>query len=178
MVAFIDAHRETYGVEPICAQLPIAPSTYYEAKARQADPARRPARTQRDTGLRDAITRVWRDNRRVYDGRSAGSGRPELHGDAPQSAVGGRLYLCRDLAGHGVRRLRDRRVLAPDRRLAGDAPAQFPAIPDSQAQRPLFNRPVGCNDSLGGHGQVLEPQCPRLKSAARENKATPLKHAN
>ena len=29
MVAFIDAHREEYGVEPICAVLPIAPSTYY-----------------------------------------------------------------------------------------------------------------------------------------------------
>ena len=30
MVAFIDEHRAEYGVEPICAQLPIAPSTYYE----------------------------------------------------------------------------------------------------------------------------------------------------
>ena len=30
MVAFIDAHREDFGVEPICALLPIAPSTYYE----------------------------------------------------------------------------------------------------------------------------------------------------
>jgi putative transposase len=28
MVAFIDAHRDEYGVEPICNQLPIAPSTY------------------------------------------------------------------------------------------------------------------------------------------------------
>ena len=66
MVAFIDAHRETYGVEPICAVVPIAPSTYYEAKARQADPARRSARTQRDGQLRGEITRVWRANRRVY----------------------------------------------------------------------------------------------------------------
>ena len=66
MVAFIDAHREDYGVEPICAQLPIAPSTYYEAKARQADPSRVPARTQRDVGLRESITRVWDTNRRVY----------------------------------------------------------------------------------------------------------------
>jgi putative transposase len=41
MVAFVDAHREDYGVEPICAQLPIAPSTYYESKARTADPRRR-----------------------------------------------------------------------------------------------------------------------------------------
>ena len=28
------AHREEFGVEPICAQLPIAPSTYYGAKSR------------------------------------------------------------------------------------------------------------------------------------------------
>ena len=34
MVAFIDACREDFGVEPICAQLPIAPSSYYDAKSR------------------------------------------------------------------------------------------------------------------------------------------------
>ena len=34
MKSFIDAHREGYGVEPICRVLPIAPSTYYEGKAR------------------------------------------------------------------------------------------------------------------------------------------------
>jgi hypothetical protein len=28
MTAFIDDHRETHGVEPICKMLPIAPSTY------------------------------------------------------------------------------------------------------------------------------------------------------
>jgi transposase-like protein len=33
MVSFIDTHREAYGVEPICAVLPIAPSIYYEQKA-------------------------------------------------------------------------------------------------------------------------------------------------
>ncbi|HTK48261.1 MAG TPA: IS3 family transposase [Gemmatimonadaceae bacterium] len=66
MVAFIDAHRGAYGVEPICAMLPIAPSTYYEAKAREADPTRRPARAQRDAALRPEIDRVWRANRRVY----------------------------------------------------------------------------------------------------------------
>ena len=31
MIAFIDDHREAYGVEPICRVLPIAPSTYHEA---------------------------------------------------------------------------------------------------------------------------------------------------
>ena len=28
MIAFINEHRDTYGVEPICKVLPIAPSTY------------------------------------------------------------------------------------------------------------------------------------------------------
>ena len=34
MVRFIDDHRATYGVEPICAVLPIAPSTYFLHHAR------------------------------------------------------------------------------------------------------------------------------------------------
>ena len=29
MIAFIDDHRQAYGVEPICRVLPIAPSTYH-----------------------------------------------------------------------------------------------------------------------------------------------------
>ena len=29
MIAFIDEHRDVYGIEPICRLLPIAPSTYY-----------------------------------------------------------------------------------------------------------------------------------------------------
>ena len=66
MVAFVGAQRDVYGVEPICAVLPIAPSTYYEAKARERDPSRLPARTQRDATLREAIGRVWRTNRCVY----------------------------------------------------------------------------------------------------------------
>jgi putative transposase len=69
MVAFIDEHREAYGVEPICQQLPIAPSTCYEQKARQADPSRLPARAQRDAGLCPQIERVWLENCRVYGAR-------------------------------------------------------------------------------------------------------------
>ena len=69
MVAFIDEHRGTYGVEPICAVAPIAPSTYYEQKARQADPSRLPARTQRDAWLKAQIRRVWIANCSVYGPR-------------------------------------------------------------------------------------------------------------
>ena len=65
-MSFIDDHRQVYGVEPICAELPIAPSTYYEQKARQADPGRLPSRMQRDTVLRFDIRRVWEANFQVY----------------------------------------------------------------------------------------------------------------
>jgi hypothetical protein len=51
MVRFIDAHRMRFGVEPICAVLPIAPSLYYEFKAREREPQRRPVRARRDEQL-------------------------------------------------------------------------------------------------------------------------------
>jgi transposase InsO family protein len=66
MVAFIDDHRAVYGVEPICRVLPIAPSTYYEAKAREADPTRLPERVKRDAALRETIRQVWKENFGVY----------------------------------------------------------------------------------------------------------------
>jgi putative transposase len=66
MVAFIDDQRAVYGVEPICAVLPIAPSTYYAATARADDPARCSQRAQRDAKLREEIRRVWEANLRVY----------------------------------------------------------------------------------------------------------------
>jgi hypothetical protein len=44
MEDFIDEHRADHGVEPICKQLPIAPSTYFEHKACEADPSRRSVR--------------------------------------------------------------------------------------------------------------------------------------
>ena len=66
MLAFIDRHRERYGVEPICAVLPIAPSTYYAHKAREANPERWPPRAKRDAQLRIEIRRIWEENFKVY----------------------------------------------------------------------------------------------------------------
>jgi len=66
MVSFIDAHREVYGVEPICAVLPIAPSTYYTHKAWQAAPSTRCERVLRDEALVVEIRRVWDENHAVY----------------------------------------------------------------------------------------------------------------
>ena len=66
MVRYIDEHKDRFGIEPICAVLPIAPSTYYEQKAREHDPERRPARAIRDEALKPQIQRVFDENFRVY----------------------------------------------------------------------------------------------------------------
>jgi putative transposase len=69
MVAFIDQHRGTYGVEPICAVLPIAPSTYFLHKVLEQEPTKRSKRRQRDDDLGGAIQRVWDTNEQVYGPR-------------------------------------------------------------------------------------------------------------
>ena len=69
MVAFIDANRDLYGVESICKQLPIAPSLFYEMKAREVDPTRVPPRLQRDRKLVAEIRRVYDENFAVYGAR-------------------------------------------------------------------------------------------------------------
>jgi putative transposase len=66
MIAFIDDHREAYGVEPICRVLPIAPSTYHAHAARQADPGKLPARARSDAALMVEIRRVFEANFHVY----------------------------------------------------------------------------------------------------------------
>jgi putative transposase len=61
MVAFIDANRNELGVEPICRELQIAPSTYYAAKSRPVS-----ARAVRDAVLGAVIMTVWVKNYSVY----------------------------------------------------------------------------------------------------------------
>ena len=66
MIAFIDDHRTSHGVEPICRELPIAPSTYHAEIARRADPLIAPPRVRRDVALRGEVRRVWEANFGVY----------------------------------------------------------------------------------------------------------------
>ena len=66
MKDFIDRHRDTYGVEPVCtvlsqAGVQIAPSTYYAAKTRPAS-----ARAVRDEQLKVEVQRVFDANLGVY----------------------------------------------------------------------------------------------------------------
>src|ERR671939_2167574 len=69
MIAFIDDHREVYGVEPIGRILPIAPSTYHAHVAQRADPAKASPRARQDLVLMEQIRRVHEANFGVYGAR-------------------------------------------------------------------------------------------------------------
>jgi putative transposase len=69
MIAFIDAHRDVYGVEPITRVLPITSSTYHEHARRSREPRRVPARLQRDAELSREILRVHAENFGAYGRR-------------------------------------------------------------------------------------------------------------
>jgi len=69
MVGFVEENRASYGVEPICAVVPIAPATYYEHRARKLDPEKRSSRTKRDEKLKPEIRRVFEENFEVYGAR-------------------------------------------------------------------------------------------------------------
>ena len=118
MVAFIDQERATYGVEPICAVLPIAPSTYYLAKAHAADPTRRSARAQRDEGLRPEIQRVYDEQQQVYGAKKVWK---QLRREQIPAARCTVARLMRDMGLRGV--VRGRRV--------------WTTIPADPADRPL-----------------------------------------
>ena len=66
MITFIDDNRGSYGVEPICKLLPIAPSTYYSHVVKRQDPSRMSARAQRDILLKPEVARVFDENFGVY----------------------------------------------------------------------------------------------------------------
>lgn len=69
MIAFMDAHRDVHGVEPICRQLAIAPSTYRAHRTKRDDPSRLSDRAKRDAELRVEIARVHAENFGVYGAR-------------------------------------------------------------------------------------------------------------
>ena len=64
MTRFIDDHRATHGVEPICRTLAIAPSTYYAARVRPPS-----ARHVRDAAVSVDVARIHKANYAVYGAR-------------------------------------------------------------------------------------------------------------
>lgn len=68
-VAYLDAYRGAFGVQPICRVLtqhgmPVAASTYYAARARPAS-----GRSVRDGQLMTQVKRVFKDSGEVYGAR-------------------------------------------------------------------------------------------------------------
>jgi len=67
--AFVDQHRDTFGVEPICKALQLAPSAYLLHARRQRIPTLQSDRAKRDSILVPQIKRVWDSNWQVYGAR-------------------------------------------------------------------------------------------------------------
>jgi putative transposase len=125
MIAYIDAHRDRFGVEPICQLLPIAPSTYYAARRRPPS-----ARWRRDEELKAEIHRVHEGNFGVYGARKVWR---QLRREGIVVARCTVERLMRELGLQGVRRGKARRTTTSDG--AASRPADLVAR-DFSASRP------------------------------------------
>jgi len=120
MTSFIDEHRKVYGVEPICSEIPIAPSTYYEQKQREADPTCWSARAKRDAELEVEVLRVWNENFRVYGARKIWRQLKREGFDVARCTV---ERLMRKLGIRGVVRGKGYKTTVPD--FAAERPADL-----------------------------------------------------
>jgi putative transposase len=112
MIAFIDDHREAYGVEPICGVLRIAPSTCHARAAVRADPAKGSARSRRDGELRAEIRRVHEVNFGVYGVRKVWH---QLRREGIPAARCTVARLMRQMGLQGVVRGKAIRTTVPDK---------------------------------------------------------------
>jgi putative transposase len=112
MIAFINDHRATYGVEPICKVLPIAPSTYHAHAARRVDPGKASARARRDAVLRARIRQVFAANFAVYGVRKIWR---QLGREGTAVARCTVARLMRQMGLRGVVRGKEVRTTVPDK---------------------------------------------------------------
>ena len=110
-MAFVDANREDFGVEPICtvlrsAGVSVAPSTYYDTKARPPS-----ARAGRDAELGPALVALWEDNYRVYGVRKLWKAARRAGHDVGRDQV---ARLMRAAGIQGARRGKRVRTTKPD----------------------------------------------------------------
>ncbi len=123
MVQFIDDHRARLGVEPICAVLPTAPSTYHRHRHQRTDPTRRSARAQRDDQRCGEIQRGDAEHQQVYGPRKVWQ-QLRRDGVCVARCTVARLMRAMGLAGAGGRPvdLVDRQFVAtrPNQRWVSD----------------------------------------------------------
>ena len=106
MTRYIDAHRERFGVEPICRTLQVAPSSYYAAKRRQPS-----ARAVGDAVLAPKVLQVWTDNYKVYGARKVWR---QLHREGVRVGRDRVARLMRGLGIAGAVRGKTRRTTIAD----------------------------------------------------------------
>ena len=100
IVAFVDENRNEFGVEFICRQLQVAPSSYYAAKKRQVAPS---ARAVRDALMMQVLFTLWVANRKVYGAQKLWKAAQRAGHDVGRDQV---ARLMRQLGIEGVSRLR------------------------------------------------------------------------
>ena len=113
MIAFIEENRAEIGVEPICRELPIAPSTFYDNLAKRADPERLSDRAKRDAELRPEIQRVFEENWRVYGVRKVWRQLGREGFDVARCTV---ARLMKDMGLQGAIRGKLHRTTIPDKK--------------------------------------------------------------
>jgi transposase InsO family protein len=115
MIAFIDTHRDVYGVEPITRLLPIASSTYHEHARRAREPQRGPARQMRDAELSRTILRVHTENFGAYGRRKVWR---QMLREGTQVARCTVARLMRHMGLRGVVRGKGVKTTVPDKAVA------------------------------------------------------------
>jgi transposase InsO family protein len=109
--AYVDQFRETYGVEPICKVLQVAPSAYRRHGARRRNPDLRSGRARRDEALIPEIRRIWHANLGVYGADKVWKQMNREGIDVARCTV---ERLMRKLGLQGVRRGKTVRTTIPD----------------------------------------------------------------
>ena len=109
--AFVDEHRDRFGVEPICKVLQFAPSAYRRHAARQRDPALISRRAKRDSELMRHVRRVWDSNMQVYGADKVWK---QMHREGIRVARCTVERLMRSMGLQGARRGKGVRTTVPD----------------------------------------------------------------
>lgn len=108
MTAFVIAHRDHYGLEPICRELQVAPSAVRSCLARPIS-----ARDLADEGLKPKVLQIFEDNYRVYGRRKIKAALVREYGLVVDRDRIGRLMA--DLGIRGMRRGRQPFTTRPDK---------------------------------------------------------------
>jgi putative transposase len=112
MMGFVDQHRDTFGVEPICRVLQIAPSGYRRHAAQMRNPTLRCSRARQDDTLVPQIQRVWQANMQVYGADKVWH---QLNREGVQVARCTVERLMKREGLHGARRGKVVRTTTPDK---------------------------------------------------------------